>query len=75
MEDFGRITIRLKPYEKEAFRILVEKVRDRAGYAVPATEIVKSLMDFKTKLAPLSDEDRAILACASTKPTKKRGAA
>jgi len=70
-EDFSRITIRLKPYEKEAFKELVSNIRSRAGYDVPATDIVKSLMGFKSKLAPLSEEDRTIL---SVYPSKKRAA-
>ena len=60
-EDFSRITFRLKPYEQEAFKALVTKIRDRAGYDVPATDIVKNLMGFKSKLAALSEEDRALL--------------
>ena len=60
-DDFSRITIRLKPHEEKAFRALVQEIRHRAGYEVPATEVVKSLMGFKTKLAPLTDEDRAML--------------
>ena len=60
-ENFGRITIRLKPHEKEAFGRLMAIIRTRAGYDVPATEVVKSLMGFNAKLAPLSEEDRAVL--------------
>jgi len=72
-EDFSRITIRLKPYEQEAFKVLVAKIRDRAGYDVPATDIVKSLMGFKAKLASLSEDDRAVLGSKST--GKKQSAA
>jgi hypothetical protein len=60
-EEFERITIRLKPYEQETFKVLMSAVRQRAGYDVPATDVVKSLMGFKTKLAPLADADREIL--------------
>lgn len=60
-DDYSRITIRLKPYEQETFSNLIKMLRERAGYDVPATDVVKSLMGFKTKLAALKDEDRAIL--------------
>ena len=60
-EDYSRIAFRLKPYEQEAFKALVTLIRGRAGYDVPATDIVKNLMGFKSKLAPLSEEDRALL--------------
>jgi hypothetical protein len=68
-EDFSRITIRLKAHEQNAFRALISQVRQKVGYEVPATEIVKSLMGFKTKLAQLSNEDRSILIA----PERKHG--
>lgn len=61
MEDYARITIRLKPHERQNFGHLMEIVRSRAGYDVPATDVIKNLMGFKTKLAPLSEDDRAVL--------------
>ncbi len=60
-EDYSRITFRLKPHEIIAFGRLMDMIRKRAGYAVPATDVVKSLMGFKTKLAPLTEEDRTVL--------------
>jgi hypothetical protein len=60
-DDFSRITIRLKTHEQAAFRLLINEIRKRAGYEVPATEVVKSLMGFRTKLSDLSDSDRSIL--------------
>ena len=55
------ITFRLNHYENEAFMALVAMVRERVGYDVPVTDIIKNLMGFKSKLAALSEEDRALL--------------
>lgn len=62
-EDYSRITIRLKPYEQNAFRRLMSYVQKNAGYEVAATDVVKSLMGFEaTRLKePLGDKERMIL--------------
>lgn len=60
-DEFSRITIRLKPHELRAFTELMTLVRTRAGYAVPATDVVKNLMGFKTKLSPFGESEKAIL--------------
>jgi hypothetical protein len=61
MGKFSRITIRLKPHEEILFGRLIVDVRRRTGYPIPATEVVKNLMGFETRLAPLNDADRDLL--------------
>lgn len=63
-DNFERITIRLKPYEQKIFKNLMDSLRDRAGYDIPATDVVKSLMGFKTKLSLITKEDQRYVSGA-----------
>lgn len=60
MEDLSRVFIRFKPEEEKKLRVVVELVRERSGYEIPITDILKALMQMRS-LMVLTDEDRDLV--------------